>query len=145
MSISITELASLLFSMSRVMRQGGGDPFSQIRLEALAFIESQKDPTMKDIAQYFSIKPPTATSLVNGLVNEKYLARVTDRNDRRIVRITLTAKGKRELSEGHRRKLEKIERKFSPLNAKEREALAKILTKIIDHHQSKSQSKQSAQ
>ena len=51
MSITITQLASLMFSMSRVMREKGDDTFSQIRLEALGFVELHKQPTMKDIAE----------------------------------------------------------------------------------------------
>ncbi len=141
MSVSITQIATLLFSMSRVMRGKGDDPYSQLRLEALSFIETQKDPTMKDIASYFSIAPPTATSLVNGLVAEKYLMRITDKSDRRIVRIIITVKGRLVLREGHKRKLEKIERKFAPLNGKEREELARILEKIIAHYQHKSDNK----
>ena len=55
-------------------------------------------PSMKQLCDRLQLKPSTATALVNGLVREGLAERVTDPQDRRMVRVTLTPKGK------HRRK-----------------------------------------
>jgi DNA-binding MarR family transcriptional regulator len=72
---------------------------------------------------------------INELAAEGYVDRSPDPDDGRRNIITLTAAGKRQ----HKRLAELIRKAqdeiFAPLSATERDALTKLLTKVLTHHQ----------
>ena len=83
---------------------------SILQIRALHFIEcSDKKVSMTDIAEYFSIELPSATSLLNKLYNQKLVERLTDPNDRRLVIIELTKEGKKILDLAMKERRKKIE------------------------------------
>jgi DNA-binding MarR family transcriptional regulator len=49
--------------------------------------------SMSDIGKFLSMPKPHITVIVNKLIEEKYVERQSDPNDRRIVNISLTEKG----------------------------------------------------
>ncbi len=94
----IEYLISLFFNTGRLIKDHSChsediDPISMLKIEAIRLIEAEK-PTMKRIAEYLHIKAPSATSLVGGLVKMDYVKRISDPNDRRIVQMIITDKGK---------------------------------------------------
>jgi len=124
-----------MFIIGRRMRdemkqKGEPNGVSWLHFEALRYIADTGKPTMRDLASYFSITPPAATLLVDGLVASGMLRRVVDPKDRRAVRIGLTPKGMRTIEQGIRERKKKIAEVFSVLNKKEHDELARILTKI---------------
>src|SRR5579885_2178137 len=66
---------------------------SMLQLQGLTFLSAHKNASMSEIAQYFSIKLSSATSLINNLCKMELAKRKEDSKDRRLVRITLTKKG----------------------------------------------------
>jgi DNA-binding MarR family transcriptional regulator len=70
-------------------------------------------------------------------VDDKLLARREDERDRRGVRLTLTAKGKKAMTAADRAKMKKLEDIFSVLNQNEQDQLATILEKVIEEKQEK--------
>lgn len=130
-----SELISQIFSVSRLIRESAKDrekidPFSYLRLEALRYVSERKNPSMKDISDYLCITPPSATSLVNGLVKAKHLERLYDKDDRRIVRLAITQSGKKKLEAGFRDITKRMEKILSNLEEKERRDLIRILQKL---------------
>jgi len=103
---------------------------SWIHLEALRYVQENGRPLMRGLAEYFSITPPAATLLVDGLVRDKLLRRIVDARDRRAVRIALTPKGRQFLARGARHRVRKIQEVFSVLDAREYRELLRILEKI---------------
>ena len=129
------ELVANLFATMRYVRERSQkrqkrDPFSALQLETLNYVAGKGKPTMKDVSNYLCVAPPSATSMVNGLVSVGKLERITDSEDRRIVRLTVTAKGKREAEKWYNEKTQRIKKVFSVLSEKEREDLIRILAKI---------------
>jgi len=58
---------------------------SILQIRALHFIDcSDKKVSMTDIAEYFGIELPSATSLVSKLCDQKLVDRISDENDRRL-------------------------------------------------------------
>ena len=66
--------------------------FTLTQVETLRFIIEKGNPTMKDIAQSFSISPPSATSMIEMLSHKKLVKRQIDTKDRRTTRIVPTEK-----------------------------------------------------
>lgn len=132
------KLLSLMFEMSRLLkreitRESTVMP-SFLHSETLRFIseaeEAGKRPTMRDVADYLKIAPPSATALVDTFVKTGVLKRVPDTNDRRIVRLSLSAKGTRFLDESRVQRERAFARLLKPLSASDSKALARILTII---------------
>jgi DNA-binding MarR family transcriptional regulator len=103
---------------------------SYIELEILSFTARAKNPTMQDIAKYLHIKPPSATSMIKGLVRKNKLKRVKDKNDRRIVRIELTKLGKNLLKKRYEILFKNIEKTFSKVSKKDKKTLISIIEKL---------------
>ena len=129
------ELISLIYKVGRLMREkpplGNKHNFSFFQIKVLSFIDSNKEPTMKDIADNFCITSPSATAVIERLAELDNIRRVPDPNDRRIVRLILTNKGKTAYEYGIKDLSERMEKILSKLSKKEKEDLRTILNKII--------------
>lgn len=132
----INHIISLIFKNSRLIREHlrkekkHPDPFSILRLEVLRYVSERKNPLMKEIADYFCITPPSATSLVNSLVKSGTLQRIEDKNDRRIIRLSITQKGKQEIKKRFREINNNMKNVLARLNLREQKELIKILEKL---------------
>lgn len=127
------ELTSLIFAVGRLLRERSAAdlPASYLHLATLRFIDDKKGPLMRDIAAYLRIAPPSATSLVHTLVKQGEVRRIADQNNRRVVRVEVTGKGKKTLSDSAGRKHDFIEDLIRKLNKREQTELQKILQKMI--------------
>ncbi|MCD6528546.1 MarR family transcriptional regulator [bacterium] len=132
----INYVISLIFKTNRLIREKLKKEkkhlnfFSILHLEALRYIAEKKNPSMKEVADYFCITPPSATSLINSLVRLNLVKRIYDKNDRRAIRLSITLKGKKELQKGIKRINENMKKVLSQLNTKELKNLIKILEKL---------------
>ncbi len=131
----IDELIAQLFAVSRLIREcfakhKGADLYSMLQLKVLNFISERTSPPMKDVAQHFGITPPTATVIINRLVKTGQLQRVLDVHDRRIVRLSITERGAKNLRSGFQRVGERMRTLFKDLSPAERKQFTNILIKI---------------
>jgi len=77
-----------------IERDLGSHQISMMHGQILRFVAEEKSITMKDLAKHLSITPPSATSITESLVKKGWMERVTDKQDRRVVRIRITPKGR---------------------------------------------------
>ena len=131
----LEELVSLLFATGQLIRenksgQKGAVFFPIMKIETLRFIDAGADITMRDIARYLCITPPSATFLVNGLVKSGYLLRVADKSDRRVVRLIVTERGRKVIQNGFKKIVEQIKSVLIKLDVREQEEFIRILKKI---------------
>lgn len=135
MENDIKQIISLMFTTGRLIKECGEgianmSPYSHLQLETLRYVSEEKIPTMRKVADYLCITPPSATSLINGLVKSGQLSRKTDKKDRRIVRLVVTSKGKQDLCSGLNQIHQNMAKIFEHLNKAERKNLIDILTKL---------------
>ncbi|MDP9300580.1 MAG: MarR family transcriptional regulator [Actinomycetota bacterium] len=74
------------------------------RLSALSVVVHAGPITIGDLAAAESVRPPTMTRLVDGLEHEGLVNREPHPDDRRSVRVRVTAKGRRALTGGSARR-----------------------------------------
>ena len=134
-SVSIQELVSLIFALRRrIWQRAGGeknmDPISMLRLHTLRYVAERGKPSMREIADHLHVAPPSATSLINTLVKNGMLARVIDPEDRRRVRMAVTAKGKGSIEAGFKFMATQMAHTLSRLDQGERAIFACILRKL---------------
>ncbi len=64
-----------------------------MQIHALLIIKEHNELTMKEFAEFLHVTSPSATSLVNRLVRMKWVKRVADKTNRKLVRLTLSVEG----------------------------------------------------
>lgn len=90
--------------LARLMRQQTDTGLSPTLLAALATIEAAGPLTLGDLASREQVAPPTITKAVSGLEEHGFVARRVDDTDRRVVRVAITADGRRLLEQTRTRK-----------------------------------------
>ena len=140
-SSKLSELTSLFFTTRQIIKQqlpsdGKSDPNTWLRFETLRFIAGSKDPTMQDVARYLRIKAPSATSLIANLAKSGLVSRKGEKSDKRIVRISLTSRGTKEVKNYMDRAALMMRQAFSKLDDREINELVTILRHLRDIHRS---------
>lgn len=134
------ELFALMFELGRIikseMTRADAAAPSFLHVETLRFIQEKGNPTMRDIAAYLKVTPPTATALIDSLVEDRIVERVTDSEDRRKVRLELSSKGEKLIASFKNHRTAAFARVFATLTASDRREFARILSIITRSHSS---------
>ena len=88
---------------------------------------------MKEIADYFAISAPSATSMVETLIKSNHLRRKPDSKDRRIIRVALTANGKKEFAKVLQNAKTKLGEFLTKLKPEDLARLTKVLVQLNKH------------
>jgi DNA-binding MarR family transcriptional regulator len=83
--------------------------------------DDSRGPTIGEVAEYLLVRPHTAVELANRTQQLGFIARTRDGDDRRVVRLSLTAQGRRRI------------RSLSAAHLEELRELAPLLTALVDH------------
>jgi DNA-binding MarR family transcriptional regulator len=129
------KIMEVFFEISRGIREKmsfdcNAAQLTVLQLQTLILISKNKTLPMGNIASEFNISLPTATVLSNKLVKMKLIKRNKSVDDRRIVNVSLTAKGKTLLKKAMKQRHIKINELLSYLPLKDREMLFKILNNL---------------
>jgi len=121
-----------ILRLSRRLRQqvAGGVTSSQV--SALATIERLGSPTLGELASSEQVQPPSMTKIVMGLETAGLVFRKEDDSDRRIVRVTLSAEGRRTLQRSRSLRNAYLVRRLRLLSADERAALGDVV-RMLEH------------
>jgi len=109
--------------LSRRLRQQvvGGVTSSQV--SALATVERLGTPTLGELAASEQVQPPSMTKMVVGLERAGLVTRLEEAADRRIVRVALTAEGRRTLQRSRSLRNAYLARRLRRLSDAERSSL----------------------
>lgn len=103
--------------------------FSQV--EVLRFVGPFGKKTMKNIADYLKIAPPSATEIVNEMEKRGLIKRKNDAKDRRVVFIVLSDMAKRLFVSLTKRKEFIFKKMISKLSETDRKNLERIIRILI--------------
>lgn len=118
--------------LNRKLRQQSLAGLSPAQASALGTVNRLVDPTLGELAAAEQVQPPTVTRLVTSLENAGLVARETDRVDRRVVRVRITAEGRRNLQRIRSLKNAFLTRRLAALDPSET-ARAEELTTLLEH------------
>ena len=128
------ELVEMMFAVFRRMKDEMSftnhlTHLSIVQIQTLFFLNhhTNKQVSMSDIAEYFHIELPSATSLITKLCDINLVERHADHQDRRLVLITVTGEGKKLLEQAMRERRQKLEKMLSYLSGKEKGELFTIV------------------
>jgi DNA-binding MarR family transcriptional regulator len=101
------------------------------RLSALSVVVFAGPLTMSALALAEQVQPPTITKLVREMEQEGLVERVRDRNDRRVLMVRATARGRQLLEEGRRRRVVRLAAALEALPRRDRKLVARA-AELID-------------
>ena len=84
--------------------------------------------TLGEMAAAEQVRPPTMSTLVGDMERSGLVRRSSDPGDARIVRLEMTAKGRRVLSKGRDMRIADIERRIRRLDPDEIDTIAEAVT-----------------
>ncbi len=99
--------------------------FSQI--EVLHFIGISGEKTMKNIAEYLKITPPSVTELIKEMEKKNLIKRVNDKKDRRVVSIALTPSARKNYISISKNKEAVLNKMVAKLNNQDKKELIRII------------------
>jgi DNA-binding MarR family transcriptional regulator len=110
----------LLRSLRRVDSASG---LSASRMSALSVVVFAGPVTLGRLAEAEQVTAPTMTRMVRGMESDGLVRRKSDDNDRRVVWITATAKGRKILQEGRERRIALLAEAIEGLSSKDQSLL----------------------
>jgi len=105
--------------LRQLRKEDDASGLSAPRLSALSVVVFGGPLTLGELAMAEQVKPPTMTRIVTGLENEGLVIRRDDPLDGRLTHIDATPKGRRVLTAGRERRVEKLARAVKKLEGKE--------------------------
>ena len=108
--------------------------FSRAEMEALNYVKNNNISTMRSIAGYLHIKPPSVTALIENLEKKGNIKKAKSHTDKREICVKITPKGNRLLKTKHDNIQKSIKKIFKTLSNKDKQALVQIFEKIIKNY-----------
>ena len=129
------QLTDAIFTFSRLMKEKMGAKsdlanLSMVQLQTLFLLKRCETCPMKKIADYAQVELPSATNLVDTLVELDLVKRNTDNQDKRVVNVVLTHKADAFLEKIKKERKEKMETLLMPLSNIDKKQFLKILQKL---------------
>ncbi|MCX5697257.1 MAG: MarR family transcriptional regulator [Candidatus Omnitrophica bacterium] len=98
---------------------------------AMDYLYRTGEDKMSNLAHYLNISPASTTGLIDRLIARKLVVRKNDAEDRRIVRIDLTPKGKSIICSIREQKIRTLTKIFGRVSPGEREHFLNILAQAV--------------
>lgn len=102
------------------------------RLSALSVVVFAGPVTLSDLAAAEQVRLPTISRLIKDLESEGLVRRLKAVDDARVQRVAATAKGKKILMEGRRRRVSRLAADLAALSAAERRRLGEA-AELMEH------------
>lgn len=133
-----TKLIESFFIFFRLMKERMGCNLGVIHLtvlqvQAIIFLKRYPHSQMREIAKYFKIEFPSATTLIDTLVKMNLAERSHDDKDRRLVLISLSKQGETFVGEVEKERIKKIKEILAFLPEEDKKELLRVLQKLIIH------------
>lgn len=118
---------AVLHLMRRIRREDLHFGLSASRMSALSCVAFGTPRTLGDLAAMEQVSRPTMTRLVAALERDGYVEKRADRRDGRLTWIEATARGRRVIEEGRRRRSTFLAGHLAGLNERDRTALGRVI------------------
>jgi DNA-binding MarR family transcriptional regulator len=109
------------------MRSRGSAELSVPQFRTLAFVNRNKGSSLSEVADHMGLTSPSASALVDGLIERGMMTREENPDDRRRVRLTITSRGQAILKTSTRGTLTYLAKKLSSVSSDDREAIVKTM------------------
>ncbi|MCX8043299.1 MAG: MarR family transcriptional regulator [Desulfobacterota bacterium] len=105
-------------------------PFSLSQMKALSAFHEDRQYTMSELSKNALVKMPSMTEMVDRLEAEGILKRIRDTKDRRVVKVSLTERGKKIHAKMIGRRREEMSKLFGQLSSSDLNQLVAALREV---------------
>src|SRR3954465_3220669 len=116
--------SAAIHALRHVRREDPATGLTAARLSALSVLVFGGPRTLGELAAAEQVRPATMTRIAQSLVEDGYARREADPSDRRVARLSATAKGRKVMQQGRERRVEKLSLLLARLS---KEEVAKVL------------------
>jgi DNA-binding MarR family transcriptional regulator len=109
------------------MRSRGSADLSVPQFRTLAFVNRNKGSSLCEVADHMGLTSPSASTLVDNLIERGMMTREENPDDRRRVRLTVTSRGRAILETSTRGTMTYLAKKLSSVSIDDREAIVKAM------------------
>ena len=113
--------------LNRLLRQQARTGLTLTKLVHLATVAREGPITLGDLATIEQVAPPTVTKVVKDLEAMGLVDRIPDPDDRRVVRVAVTAEGRKRIDESRTRKDQWLSERMATLTVDELAAITAAL------------------
>jgi DNA-binding MarR family transcriptional regulator len=111
--------SAAIHALRHVRREDPATGLSAARLSALSVLVFGGPRTLGELAAAEQVRPATMTRIAQSLVEDGYASRAADPADGRVVRLSATAKGRRVMQQGRKRRVANLARLLERLSPEE--------------------------
>src|SRR3954452_19445758 len=126
--------SAAIHALRHVRREDPATGLSAARLSALSVLVFGGPRTLGELAAAEQVRPATMTRIAQSLVEDGYARRETDTADRRVARLSATAKGKRVMQRGRERRVANLAAlidRLSPVEVRRVHEAAELVEKAL--------------
>jgi DNA-binding MarR family transcriptional regulator len=109
------------------MRSRGSLDLTVPQFRALAFVNRNKGSSLCEVADHVGLTSPSASTLVDGLIERGMMTREEHPDDRRRIRLAVTEPGEAILEASTRGTMTYLAKKLSGVSADDREIIVKAM------------------
>ncbi len=129
----VLEVIPLVMRVIRKEFRSQRDPELTLpEFRSLAFVNRSAGCSLNEVAEHIGLEPPTASKLVENLVQRGLVNREEDRNDRRRVQLSISPKGKKSIDAAFEHTREFLAERLIHLKEPEREELLQAIELLKD-------------
>ena len=121
------------FMTETVSKEANESGLSLAHFEVIRTTAEKDSMTMKEVASLLHITPPSASALVDKLVEKELIKRLQPGKDRRTVEIALGDKAHKLFHSFHKKRMCMFKKTYSKLDQKDKEDLIRIINKSISN------------
>ena len=130
--LAIETGARLMRVVKRAVRSSAPTTLSLSGLRTLAYLADAPGGCLGDVAEHLLVGNPTASKLVDDLVERGLLERAADTSDRRRLALTVTTEGRRLVTTAARPAQDQIAERLARLKVPERRRIHAALEQLHD-------------
>ncbi|MDB4979106.1 MAG: Transcriptional regulator SlyA [Candidatus Peribacteria bacterium] len=119
--------------MIRKQEENTEDCVNMLQMQTLHMLTEHEGATMKEVADFMKVSSPSATSFISRLVKMGWIDRVSDPLNRKLVRLKVTAKGKKLLQEKMLERKKVFAEMLDLLPLEDQQEFARILGLLLDN------------
>jgi DNA-binding MarR family transcriptional regulator len=124
----VLEVVPVVMREIRLQRRSQVSPSLTFpQFHALSFVSRNKGSSLSEVADHIGLTSPSASTLVDGLIERGMMTREEHPDDRRRIRLTVTGPGQKILETSTRGTIAYLEKKFGSVSADDREVIVKAM------------------
>lgn len=113
---------------------GDGIP-TLLQVQALKTIKENSLITASELASKLQMSPSAVTQMTDRLIKSKFIARKTDKNDRRLILLALTNDGERHLILILKKMEQKANKILAPISAQDLQTVVNIFESFLQNYE----------